>query len=347
MPTENESSLAKLQVEYWRGIHLKDSILWMDAPRRVDLCFISHSHRCERINHGKILCTESTATLCKSRGMNANFLISPYEQTFSLGGMELELHPAGHMPGSAQLKVTYNNQFELVYTGHFDLNPHRTTEQAKIHSCDILVMDSGHAHPQVRHDPIEKSERALLKWTKNALRKNFNPIILADPTGLAQEIAALFIEQGIEVRAHKSIYSLCKVFSSMGLPTKGVKSLSKKVLRDEVLLMPPHLANSNILDCLERSCFALVTDSPKSSVHHAARIAEKTFFLGISADFLSLTEYARQSGAEEIYVVGKFANLVSERLRSMHLGAWPLKPPEQLDLFVHHGRATDMHGSQQ
>ena len=350
MPTAKKHPDTKLDVEYWRGIHIKDSVLWMDAPRKVDLCFVSRVQKCSGLKHGKILCTELTAMLCKSRGLDANFLISPYGQAFSLGELDLELYPSGCMPGSAQLKVKSRNKVTLLYTGLFDPRTHRTTEAGKIHGAQILVMDSGWAHPQVKDEPKEKVQKSIVTWTKDTLGKKTTPVLLVNPMGCAQEIAALLTEKQFSIKAHSSISSICKVYSSIGLLPKWVKSLGKKLSRDDVVLMPSHLADSPILRYLERSSFALIASSTKTAVHPAAQKAEKTFYFNMAADYPALVEYAKKSEAKTIHMVGHFADLVTESLRSLGLSAWPLKPPQQTDFFrtpPRSGQVTDVHENRQ
>jgi len=321
------------EVEYWRGIHIKDSVVWMDAPRKVNLCFMSHAHRCTGIEHGKVLSTEATAALCKSRGLDANFLLSPFNRPFSLGDLDLELHPAGHMPGSAQLIVKSSTQGDLLYTGHFDLRPHRTTERANIHQTQVLIMDSGWAHPQIEDETLEKVQRSILTWTKRTLRQAYTPVLLVESLGYAQEIVAFLLDEGLSIKAHKSIFSNCRTYSALGLPLDGIRRLGKKVSRDEVLLMPPHLAGSKTLGRIDRPCFALVSGSPKSPIHPMAQQSERTFFFSMAADYKMLTRYAQRSKAEKIYVVGHFASLLAEGLRSRGLNAWSLKPPQQMGFF--------------
>ncbi|HUU01175.1 MAG TPA: hypothetical protein VM425_07050 [Myxococcota bacterium] len=54
---------SSLDVEYLQGIHLVDSILWLDAPRLADLCFVSHAQQKFAGPHRKILLSEKTAAL--------------------------------------------------------------------------------------------------------------------------------------------------------------------------------------------------------------------------------------------------------------------------------------------
>ena len=141
------SRSSSIDVEYNQGIHVLDSILWLDAPRQTDLCFISHAHIDPVGPHRKILTSEATAALIRRRIGRGKTLTSPFLRRFSLGELDLELHPAGHMLGAAQVRVTRDGS-QLVYTGDFQLGRSRTAGQANVLDCDVLVMRATYGLPR-------------------------------------------------------------------------------------------------------------------------------------------------------------------------------------------------------
>lgn len=339
MPSAHQQASPELEVEYWRGIHLQDSVLWMDAPRKVDLSFVSHAHLAKPLTHGKVLATDATLRLCAGLRGASKALASPFHRRFALGGLDLELRPAGHVLGAAQLLVTRAGQ-RLVYTGHFNLQQARTTERAAIHKCDVLVLNAGAASVGLELPARRDQEKALIEWVQATLASGDRPVLLSAPLGLAQELAALLADQDLQIRVHRSIYQHCKTYHSLGVRLPGVKCFRGTPSRGEVTLFPHTPGRSRAIERLDRARFAVV--GARVMGPDAARSHKRlqTFGLSNTADHPAIIEYARSSGAARIYVIGVHAEALAADLRSRGLAAWPLRPPEQLDLFTRDRKQT-------
>jgi len=121
--------------EFHGGLHLKDSVLWFDAPTPKQLCFVSHGSVNGALGHQKILTTETTSELLSAmsaahgRGRRVHepqALVSPYGRSFSLGQLGLELFPSGFVLGSASLLVRHKG-VAAVYAGA--INPSHVNDQ--------------------------------------------------------------------------------------------------------------------------------------------------------------------------------------------------------------------------
>jgi putative mRNA 3-end processing factor len=323
---------SRLDVEYLGGIHLVDSILWMDALRRVDLCFLSHAHAAKSLAHAKILATDATIRLSTGAPFRAKTLISPYYRRFSLGELDLELHPAGHTLGSAQLLINADRR-RLVYTGHFDLSPNRSIEPARILDCDVLVMDVDGCQPGLTRPEPEPEAAAVVAWIKRVLAAGAQPVLLADPLGPAQELAALIGAAGLTTRVHRSIYTVCRTYHDLGNKLPGVRSFRGTPRRDEVTIFPPHLARSRAIEKLTRRRLALANPFETSPGEFSLPRFDARFDFSCSADHNHVLRYALESNARRIYVLGRNATAIADDLRTRGHRAWPLIPPHQMDIF--------------
>ena len=60
---------------------------------------------------------------------------------------------AGHVFGSAQIRVTRSDGHRVVYTGDVSLEPALTAEAAPVLSCETLVIESTFGHPKYCFPP--------------------------------------------------------------------------------------------------------------------------------------------------------------------------------------------------
>src|SRR5687767_5453138 len=123
------------------GLHLRGTPLWLDARKRTELSFVSHAHSDHIARHHRVIATAPTLRMMTHRlGQLPAALPVPYGRPFELGGLYVELLPAGHMLGSAQIRVILPDGSRVVYTGDLNLAPSLTAEAAEVAECDALVI---------------------------------------------------------------------------------------------------------------------------------------------------------------------------------------------------------------
>ncbi|HTS80272.1 MAG TPA: MBL fold metallo-hydrolase, partial [Myxococcaceae bacterium] len=122
------------------GLHLSGTALWLDAHRKAPLAFVSHAHSDHIARHERVIATRATLRLMAHRlGSLPSCLPVPYNRPFELGALCLELLPAGHILGSAQLRVIRSDGKRVTYTGDLNLESSQTAESAQVAECDTLV----------------------------------------------------------------------------------------------------------------------------------------------------------------------------------------------------------------
>jgi len=326
------SSFDPIDVEYLQGLHVTDSILWLDAPRQADLCFLSHA-RAEPIGpQAKILVTEQTRKLLPHPVAPAKVLVCPYRRRFSLGQLDLELFPSGFMPGGAQLRVTRDKE-SLVYTSDFLLQPTRTTEPAEILTCDVLVIKASYGLPHQVFPPRDAVADSMIQWTERTFAQGKKPVFLTSPLGLAEEVAWILGHRGWVVRAHRSLFQLCAKYASLGVPIPNVRCFRGSWQADEVLLFPWHLRKTTALARLTDLCLGGVSGQAVEPNAHLNLNVDAAFPLSMHADHRSLIQYIKKSKARKVRLFGRAAAALAAELRRGGTNAWPMQVPEQLDLF--------------
>ncbi|MBM4319478.1 MAG: hypothetical protein FJ125_05840 [Deltaproteobacteria bacterium] len=200
------------------GLHLSGTVLWFDSPRQRDLCFISHAAAMARpLAHRKVLASAPTFRLLQECTTEAQRLPSPFFRPFCLGELELELLPAGFLPGSAQLLVGWRKT-RILYAADIAMHPARAAEAIRIHRCDLLIMSCTLGDPELHLPPRRALEEELLSFVRQSLALGRSPVLLADRLGLAQELLQLLDEAGIPVRSHRAIARHAAAYVELGHP---------------------------------------------------------------------------------------------------------------------------------
>lgn len=315
------------------GLHLSGTDLWFDASRKSELSFVSHAHSDHIGRHERVIATAATIRFMQHRlGKVKNPLAVPYYRPFELGPLVLELLPAGHVLGSAQLRVVREDGVRVVYTGDLNTVPMLTAEPAHVAQCDVLILESTFGHPRYRFPSREKTFDVIAQWCRDHQQRGIQPILLGYALGKSQEAVKALTERGFKVCAHASIHDVCELYGELGTPLE-VRRFDGEFHEGEVGLFPPHIARAASLRRMRRATAVLTgwaLDGPMALRRYGADIA---FPVSDHADFPSLVKYARDTGAQEIVTHHGFADELAEALRAEGLIARAVHRPLQLSLF--------------
>ena len=89
------------------GLYCRDADFYIDPSQPVDRAVITHAHADHaRAGCGSYLATPQCAPLLKARlGFDVKVQELPYGMPLDVNGIRLSLHPAGHILGSAQVRL--------------------------------------------------------------------------------------------------------------------------------------------------------------------------------------------------------------------------------------------------
>lgn len=324
------SSPARL-LRFDDGLHLEGTILWLDAPRERDLSFLSHAALDTLPLHRKVLTSPATFRLLEGQLATDRALPCPFFRPFFLGELELELLPAGFLPGSAQLLITWRGT-RILYAADIGMKPNRTAEAIRIHRCDVLVMSCALGDPAIRVPERGQVEGDLLRFVRESLADGRPPVLLSDRLGLAQELLRLLDEAGIPARSHRSIARHARAYVELGqrLPTGEQRGPLRP---DEALVWPLALHASPTLHCLRpRPRLAVVGEqallgdvAPGQPLPAGPR-----FPLTLQPDFAELLAYVKAAAPGRVLLhrgrVRAFRQALVERGYDVEL----VLPPEQM-----------------
>lgn len=328
--------------EYHGGLHLKDTILWMDSPRPRSLCFISHAGVPGALGHTKIVSTALTTELLRARaaaygrGRRAHepqALVTPYGRAFHLGRLSLELFPSGHALGAASLLLHHRGQ-TIVYAGDINLRGNPLVEALEARPCDVLVLPARFGQQRWALPPADETARSLVSFVSEALGRGQTAVLLCAALGEAQEVALLLQEVGLRVLAHRRVAALCKVYQESEGPLSPVPQFRGPTTEPIALLWPSELRGSASLASLKNSCTALVSgmaldDQARESMGRL----DAAFALSAHADYSALLEYVRACSPGQVVLVGGTPRDLQRDLQGMGMEVELLAAREQMELF--------------
>jgi putative mRNA 3-end processing factor len=327
-------------IELHRGqLRVVGTDLFLDAQRRSPCAFVSHAHGDHLGRHDRTIATEATLALMRlrlgeprRRGRPPEHLPVGYRQPFGLGELTLELFPAGHVLGSAQLRVQRNG-LAVGYSGDLCTEETHAAERAQVMGCDVLVLESTFGLPRYVFPPKAETLAAVRRFVDDALADGVTPVLLGYALGKAQEILSYLSGLGYRCRAHPAVHAVNRVYQALGVALPNVQPLGPEGPGPgEVVVAPPHLHRGTAMRGVTRRRTAVLTGWAVDGARFH-RGVDAAFPLSDHADFPSLLAYARATGAGRVFTVHGYAEPLAAALRREGLRAEPLREQAQLELL--------------
>jgi len=288
-------------IEYQRGIHIVGTTLWLDSRNPQDISFVSHGHVDHLGSHSMIIASRPTVKFYEHRLQKTKTLALDYHTPCKPDGMEIEIFPAGHILGSAQIRVGYQGQ-TIIYSGDFRLKQCLTAEPISVKEADILIMEATYGRPHFLFPDRMIVMNQLAELIDKTLAEKQIPVVLAYSLGKGQEAAKFLGDRGYPLIVHKTIYDLLKIYEDFGITFQNYSQFSSIVHSEgKVLIMPPYLVTSAVIKNIKKKRIILLSGwaLDKTKVSPAV---DEVLPVSDHADFNELLEYVRTVNPQKIYI---------------------------------------------
>ncbi len=199
-----------MRIFYREGIRIQDGEkeVVLDPKRRLPDSVVSHGHL-DHLSPGAVM-THETLDVMKVRLGKSEGTGVDYKEEVEVNGMAVSLLDAGHVFGSAMIRVE-----DALYSG--DVNPSGgpTCGTCEPQECDYLILESTYGKPRFTFPRKDEVLNDLLTWLEVSLESG--PVVLgAYEFGKAQELTALSNRLDHPVLLHDKIADLADVYNSYG-----------------------------------------------------------------------------------------------------------------------------------
>jgi DNA ligase-1 len=320
------------------GVFLPGTGFWLDPPRARARAFVSHAHSDHFAEHAEIICSGPTRALVETRFPRKRHRVvrEPcWGERFEVGaGHWGELLPAGHVLGSAMLRVVRERDgASLLYTGDFKLRPGLTAEPAELPRADVLVMETTFGRPLFRFPPEDETAVEVVRFAGDAVAAGGPAVLLAYSLGKAQEALALLDGAGLPVMAHASVAAVTEVYRRLrpAVPLPELLPLDPAAARGHVVVCPPGAAAVSELRCHPGSRVAVLTGW---AMQRGARFrygADLAIPLSDHAGYDDLLRAVEAVNPQRVFTVHGYAREFAADLRARGWDAWSLAGGDQVE----------------
>lgn len=217
------------------GLFCPEGDFYVDPWGIVDRAVITHAHGDHaRPGSRAYLCASPCAALLERR-LEPGAVIEgvPYGRTLQQKNVRVSFHPAGHILGSAQLRIEGPGGVWVV-SGDYKRDADPTCEPFEPVRCDTFITESTFALPIFRWDPVPRVIGELLQWWEANRAAGLASILFCYTLGKAQRILAeLSAHTDRRVLVHGAMVSMTDAYRRA-----GVRMLDTDVLVERARNMP-------------------------------------------------------------------------------------------------------------
>ncbi|GAB5466489.1 MAG: ligase-associated DNA damage response exonuclease [Candidatus Kapaibacteriales bacterium] len=315
------------------GLYCEIGDFYIDPWRPVKRAIITHGHSDHsRWGHKHYLATGLSEGIMRRRLGDINLQTMPYGHSKTIKGVKVSFHPAGHLLGSAQVRVEHKGEVWVV-TGDYKLGKDKTCAEFEPVKCNTFITESTFGLPIYRWKPEAELETEMNEWWKKNAEQGKTSLIYAYSLGKAQRVISCLDPSIGTIYTHGSVEKMNDAYREKGVdlpPTKYLLSEdNKENYKTGIVIAPPSFDNAASLRRFKQKARAFASGWMQIRGNRRRRGIEKGFVMSDHADWPGLISAIEATGAENIMVTHGYTQVLSKWLTEQGYNAVPLETQYQ------------------
>lgn len=312
-----------------KGLYCIPGKFYLDPWHPVDYAIISHGHADHaRWGMKRYLCHHHSKPILQHR-INAEINIESlgYNEPININGVKVSFHPAGHIIGSAQIRLEYKG-FVLVFTGDYKTTSDAITIPFEPIKCHEFITESTFGLPIYEWLPDAVLKQQMHNWIATNQANNRTSVFFGYSLGKAQRIMKM-LEGVDDMYVHSAIHNLNEAIEStdITLPktTLITADFNKKDIQNKIVILPPALLGSRLLKRIPNAATAVCSGWMQIRGNRRWRAVDAGFPVSDHADWNGLLSAVKATGAEKVYVTHGSQATFSKYLNEIGIPAAEVK----------------------
>lgn len=304
-----------------KGIFCKQGGFYIDPWRPVDLAVTTHGHA-DHVKWGNkaYLCHELTKPVLDQRlGPDLKIETLPYRKEISINGVKVSFFPAGHVIGSAQIRLEYKGEV-CVVSGDYKVEYDGISTAFEPVKCHTFVSESTFGLPIYKWKPQDLIFNDIKNWISDNHDQQKTSVLVAYSLGKAQRLIKNLADY-TTIYVHHSIANLNERFIQAGIDLPPTVRISADVKKDElqkgIVIVPPALADGRWVKNLQSAAIGVCSGWMQVRASRRWRSADAGFALSDHADWPGLLSAIKATEAEKVYVTHGFVSTFSKYLNEL------------------------------
>lgn len=307
-----------------RGIYCPQGNFYIDPWQPVDQAIITHAHSDHaRWGHSKYLAQTQNKEILKLRlGQDINLATIDYGETISMNGVKVSFHPAGHIWGSAQVRLEHQGQVWVI-SGDYKVENDGFSGSFEPVKCHTFITESTFGLPVFKWKPQGEVINEINDWWRKNKAEGKTSILCAYALGKAQRIIANVDQTIGTIYVQGAVDNVNKALQRDGaqLPETiyAGPEIDKKLYPGSLVITPSSSIGTSWMRKFNPYELATVSGWMQIRGIKRRRNSGHGFVLSDHADWEGLNQAVASTGAERVFVTHGYTDVFSRWLEQQGL----------------------------
>ncbi|MFT4784555.1 MAG: putative mRNA 3-end processing factor [Paracoccaceae bacterium] len=304
-----------------RGIHCPAGEFYIDPWRPVERAVITHGHADHaRSGHKAYLATHAAAPVIRHRlGSGIRLESVGFGETVQMGAARVSFHPAGHVPGSAQVRVEVAGEV-WVASGDYKVQPDGLSEPFEPVTCHAFITECTFGLPVFTWDSPEAVTNEINTWWAANRAAGRTSVIGAYALGKAQRILASIDTSVGPVLTHGAVEATNAVLRTQGVDLPDTVPVTAATRAKDhpgaLVIAPPSALGTPWMKRFGPVSTGFASGWMRLRGVRRRRGADRGFVMSDHADWPDLNAAIAATGAERIFVTHGYTSVFRRWLES-------------------------------
>jgi putative mRNA 3-end processing factor len=313
------------------GLYCEAGDFYLDPWQGVPRALITHAHGDHaRSGSAAYLCATECAPLLRRRfGNDATIESLAYGQPVTLGRVRVSFHPAGHILGSAQIRIE-GPEGIWVLSGDYKRTSDPTCQPFEPVPCETFITESTFGLPIYQWDATDVVIAEMLDWWELNRARNLTSVVFCYTLGKAQRLLAeLARRTDRPVYVHGMMLSMIAAYRERGIEMSAIKPLIEQPrgasFAGELVLAPLSARGTPWMRRLGDISDAFVSGLMRVRGVRRQRAFDRGFVLSDHADWPQILQTISDTGASRVLASHGHAEPLARYLASQGLQSGVLR----------------------
>ncbi len=289
-----------------KGIYCSQAGVYIDPWRRVEKAIVTHAHGDHAYRgHKHYIAHHTSEQILRLRlGKNIHLKTLSYNAPFYLNGVQFSLHPAGHIYGSAQVRVEYKGEVWVV-SGDYKTEADGISQAFEPVPCHTFITESTFAMPIYQWKPQDEIFAEINEWWRENQAAGKVSVLFGYSLGKTQRILCNVDHSIGPLFVHQNIANVNEALRQDGAPLPEVPVIGNQVPKSKykgsLVIAPTSVLNTQWLDKFKPYATGKASGWMALRATKPSRIADRGFVLSDHADWNGLLSAIEATGASRVF----------------------------------------------
>ncbi len=302
-----------------RGLYCTAGDFYIDPWAPVERAIITHAHSDHaRPGSTRYLTSSRGAPLVRERvGLDAIVDGLPLGEPLTTGAVKISLHPAGHILGSAQVRIEHGGEV-CVISGDYKLAADPTCDPFEPVRCHTFVTESTFGLPIYRWRPAAEIVAAINAWWRANQDIGRTSVIYAYAVGKAEQVVAGLDPSIGPILVHGAVDRFLPHYREAGVTLPATERATSENAAGSrgraIVVAPPSAAHTPWLKKFGPISTAMASGWMQIRGARRRRSLDAGFALSDHADWQGLLDAIAATAAQEIWVTHGYSTVLARWL---------------------------------